>query len=676
MSASRILTTTVLALAAGSALANSGFCTKGRLFVVDAEQPTLRSFDLDAGSLANGVLPPVALSLPDTRVYASSSGRVIIATGQGKTEDFWSDGSATFVDTGVAADVHSVLSGEGSSSVTKRNPAMHSFKIDCVRPIHVVMHKGLYGLFCDGAFDSNANSTAHFMYEQQIINGGGDSALLYSTPLLGQHHGVAVPIDSEHYLISKSTPERVAREEGSSALPNGFDVHDSSGALMYSLNKAEDLDSSCPGFHGSGHIGDSFAFGCEQGESGTGHGGVLLVQYDQQTESYASHKAEYPQLPAGYRVGSLADHSDGTHFVGALAACGSPGPAYLVSIPREHDGILGGPSYMLEQDVAQCAFEFELAGGLHLVWRPDGRLQVYDLLPRWTLLADIAALPGRDSCAGTTMVPGHGGVFVLVAEDGDGGRSASYSIDVTDLSSVSITREELPFVPLRGVVSGVPEGHSCNIPSVPAAPPTGRAAVSGFLHFAAGGPADSVLSAPGSNAAASFIATARHDVASALGVPLARVFVTDVTRGADGIGIAIGISVTAPHPTDVDQRTATELAAELDRQVVDIDGNSALRMRSRGVGGGTILGNVAFTAETRVVDGVLMFNDGAWPPGAIVAIILACVGAVGAVVGAAIYAARGKRRYNAMGKHSSEWAADELHGVMTEVEQLKGPVAA
>jgi hypothetical protein len=122
---------------------------------------------------------------------------------------------------------------------------------------------------------------------------------VFTKELAGSHHGVVVPVNDNHVLVSVALPERVAKAEGSSALPDGFTVYDYDSQVLHGLNEVEDPSRLCLGFHGSGVVSNSFVFACDQD-----HAGLLVVDYGE-TATYTSRALSYPDNFQAHRTGSL-----------------------------------------------------------------------------------------------------------------------------------------------------------------------------------------------------------------------------------------------------------------------------------------------------------------------------------------------------------------------------------
>ena len=202
-----------------------------------------------------------------------------------------------------------------SVSVTKTTPTLVDFHINCTFPVHFVSNHRKIAQFCDGSLEHNINSTIWIIDESKLLD-PTQSPLEYSMELARSHHGVAVAVDDGHLLHSITPAER--RAGGSNSLPDGFQVLNyDSGNVIHGINEAADPSRSCLGFHGDSHVGDSYAFACNQT-----HGGILLVNYGQ-TPLYTSRAVSYPDGFEAHRTGTLTSHHGNSHVVGNFLVPGT-----------------------------------------------------------------------------------------------------------------------------------------------------------------------------------------------------------------------------------------------------------------------------------------------------------------------------------------------------------------
>jgi hypothetical protein len=323
-------------------------------------------------------------------------------------------------------------------------------------------------------------------------------------------------VDDNHVLISVPTPERVNRALDASSLPDGFTVYDYDAQVLHGLNEVEDPGRSCSGFHGSGVVGNSFVFACDQD-----HGGLLVVEYGEAV-TYTSRAVSHPDKFMAYRTGTLRSTRESELIVGNFANTdrGTEDYKLVVFSPRDQQGTIDEDQY-LNLDGPQCAFEFDQSEGedLILVWMPTGNLLVYAIHPEWMLIADIQVIADMSSCDGTQMTAGQGHAYVMRGE-------SLLDVNIHDLTSVEISTFELGFTPSSAVVTGLPAGHACHSPHFPDTPATNSA--SGWVTI------NQNLAPVGSTAMANFLVSFRNQIAHNLNVGISRVFVEDIYKESGG----------------------------------------------------------------------------------------------------------------------------------------------
>jgi hypothetical protein len=525
-------------LAFNSLQSVSSDCTHGRLFIADADSAKVYAYDIDGSHqtvLINTIETFSGLG-PQYLVTSSTEGTVT-AFYRGKTENSWQDGTVSFIRVGVAPSSHDVA----GFAAEKEDPSLvDNFHINCTRPIHHVAHDQKIAIFCDGAFDDNINSTVWVVDERNF--GEGEQPLVFTKELAGSHHGVVVPVDDNHVLVSVAVPERVAKAADSSALPDGFTVYDYDSQVLHGLNEVEDPSRSCLGFHGSGVVSNSFVFACDED-----HGGLLVVDYGE-TVAYTSRALSYPDNFQDHRTGSLESSLGSELVVGNFADRGTNDYKLVVFSPKDQQGTIEDDQ-ILNLDAPQCSFQFEKSDGedLILVWMPTGNLRVYAIRPEWMLIADIQVIADMSSCDGTQMAAGQGHAYVMRGE-------SLFDVVLHDLTSVEINTSSLGFTPSSAVVAGVPAGHACDAPPFPEAPATN--AVNGWVSI------DQDLAPIGSTAMAEFLLAFRNKVARSLNVGINRVFVEQTYKESGGSSV-IHMLFSDPTQNDPNQERGEALLDQL-----------------------------------------------------------------------------------------------------------------
>jgi hypothetical protein len=574
----------------------SADCTLGRLFVADADSAKVHTYEIDGTHtlvLINTIETVSGLG-PQFLIASPTAGTVTVVY-RGQEENAYQDGTVSFIRVGVAPGSH-VVSGFG---VEKEDPSLvDDFHIKCARPIHHVAHDQKIAVFCDGAFDDNVNSTVWVVDERAL--GQGDQALVFTKELAGSHHGVVVPVDDNHVLVSVPTPERVTKAADSSALPDGFTVHDYDAQVLHGLNEVEDPSRSCSGFHGSGVVGNSFVFACDQD-----HGGLLVVDYGEAV-TYTSRALSYPDKFAAHRTGSLQSSRGSELIVGNFADRVANDYKLVAFSPRSQQGTIHDDSF-LNLDAPQCSFQFEQSEGedLILVWMPTGNLRVYAIHPEWMLIADIQVIADMSTCDGTQMTAGQGHAYVMRGE-------SLLDVNLHDLTSAKISTFELGFTPSSAVVTGVPAGHACDTPHFPDTPATDS--VSGWVSI------QQNLAPVGSTAMANFLVAFRNQIAHNFNVGINRVFVEDIYKESGG-NYVVHMLFSDPTQHDTNQEMGEALLAQLMTSDMNGIGLSIVGVST----------SAPLQENASIDDG-----DKSWPKGATVGLVVVGLIAI-ASVATAIY---------------------------------------
>jgi len=538
---SLLLISSLLALVSvGSAVE----CTRGRLFVSDADSNVVHTFNLDPSTTSNTPIHTgPTVTLPEgsvaARLYASSTDNVVSAYYMGNATDFWSDGRVSFIHSGVSVDSSHVV----SSEITMEAPTLDDFSVQCARPIHHVAHRRRIAIFCDGAYDAvpQVNSSAYFV-DERLLKSGADP-VVYHHQLEGQQHGVAIPLDETHFLVSIAPEERINRQAASS-LPAGFHIFNDQGDLVHGVNDQDEAHMSCVGFHGSGHIGDNYAFGC-----GSGHdNGVLLIQYGPSLSFSSSKILHAAGRDENLRVGSFVDHHHAPAFVGNY------GSSSVVAVEPTHRGSMQ-EAHILDLPAARCGFGYEKTTGKYLyVWLANGVLQVYKVWPEWILVASVTVSPDMEACTGTNFIGGHGFAYIT-----DSVAKAIHTVDLRSLSDITVSTTPLSFTPAFMTVAGVPEDTECTGASIKDSYDHNRAHTSVWMHLRNTAGADIP---PGSDALTDLTYGLRKDVAAQLDLPIARVHLAGMHINAKD-KVYVRMAIMDAVSTDTNAARSADLAESL-----------------------------------------------------------------------------------------------------------------
>jgi hypothetical protein len=522
-------------------------CTHGRLFIADADSANVHAYEIDGSDHKATLINTIETfsTVGPQFLQTSSTDGTVTVLYRGMEENSYLDGTVSFIRVGVAPTSHGVQ----GFPVEKVDPSLvDGFHVKCARPIHHVAHDEKIAVFCDGAFfDDSVNSTVVnstvWVVDERLF-GEGQQPLVFTQELAGSHHGVVVPVDDNHILVSVATPERVARAADSGALPDGFTVYDYDSQVLHGLNEVEDPSRSCLGFHGSGVVSGTFVFACDQD-----HGGILVVDYGEQTSTYTSRALSYPDAFQAHRTGSM-EYSPFSELVVGNFADRATNDFKLVSFaPKDQQGAIV-EDQILNLAAAQCAFQFERSNGedILLVWMPTGNLLVYAIHPEWMLIANIQVIADMTACDGTMMTAGQGHAYVMQGE-------SLIDVYIHDLNSPEIDISALGFTPSSAVVAGVPAGHVCDAPHFPDTPATNS--VDGWVSI------EQALVPVGSTAMANFLMAFRNQIARSLNVGINRVFVEESYKEAGGSSYVVHMLFSDPTQHDANQEKGEALLDQL-----------------------------------------------------------------------------------------------------------------
>ena len=430
-------------------------CTHGKLFISDADSPTVHVFDTSRGIL-DDLKPEHSVTAPGKagqNLKATGSYGEIAVMYRGDETIGYTDGTVSFLDSGVRVD------GDVTSYVAPE--FITNAKFDCARAIHFTPHDNKIGIFCDGTYGDEetgveqVNSTI-WIVDETKFGSATDSAIIFSTELKGSHHGVVIPVDDNHVLYSLATPDRVGRtpEIGvTQALPTTFVIEDYEGKVLHTLDDAADPDKSCAGFHGEWGYGNQFALGCDDN-----HGGILRVDYNPSTETYDSRALVYPDGFDGHRTGSFAGHDKADMIIANFAL--QEGTAHLMAFSTDDSQLTEGQ--ILDLPARQCSFAYEKgAADVVLVFMPTGTFHVFEYHDgAWEEMAQTQVVEGMTECGEALFVPGVGQAFVLVKES-----KTLHAINLEHVAEgeLDISTSTLSFTPFDAAISGAPKDAVCTI---------------------------------------------------------------------------------------------------------------------------------------------------------------------------------------------------------------------
>ena len=249
----------------------------GRIIVTDAASPYASVIDLGADLVVQGAFEVAA---PGARVYSGLDNRYAFVLARGPED---ADDRIHVLDGGI----YSVPHGDHEDLVT--GPVVRRLDIAEELPIHYTDSGGWVAVFAD-------SRGRIFLFDEDGL-GGGDG---YEPVVLdaGPHHGVAIAVEGDLFIVSTKHPDYP--ENSDDSLPVGVEVRDLADNVVY-----DDSNRSCPGLHGEAHGAAGTLFGCI--------GGVLLFRQD--GAAFSHRFFENPEVMRDdARVGTVYGHAEADTF--------------------------------------------------------------------------------------------------------------------------------------------------------------------------------------------------------------------------------------------------------------------------------------------------------------------------------------------------------------------------
>lgn len=380
----------------------------GRLMVLDAENYRLNVFDLESERIVatfddhDGFEASGATGFGEL-LRRTSDGRygfVLQRTGHFSPDNDPSANRIYVVDSGLTIEAHA-----GHHDPVWQDPALLPYQLGhgggetgLYRPIHWSSHHGLTAVFYDGSRhpdDDNQNVNA---YAVAYRNTDFDSPMP-PEPLLyldvGSYaHGAALAFHDDLFIVSVGMNEGYGGLDYST-LPRGVATY-RAGAEDVENDIEQDFRGLCPRLHGETVSGDYVAFGCNEGPEDnedadymgppiTERSGILVLRYDEATDSFEAVEVAYPDdgsetTSGGLRGGTGSSEgiivtTYGEHFlkiVGEQIEDGTNAGATLLEVETGSEGNRG---YAIEP----ADHNFPQGEGRFVVLTRTGNLYIFDL---------------------------------------------------------------------------------------------------------------------------------------------------------------------------------------------------------------------------------------------------------------------------------------------------------
>ncbi len=366
----------LLSLVVGSVAAHER--SEGRLFFTDDAAPVLRVLDLDTGAVTHELPLPKA----SARLVGLAGGEYLAASVGDEA------GTVLFVDTGLAFDDHG-----DHEDVEKSEPAILPLRLTGTKPGHIVEGHGKVAVFYDGGREPMTDAVVHLVDLATLAEATAPERSWRSP---GPQHGIAVPFRDGRLLVSTPNPPYVAGEKDASSLPIGFRLLDAQGAVLAELDRADDPDRSCRGYHGHAAKGDLHLFGCFMKEPGhrLSDGGVLVVR-----ETAAGAESRKLAYPDDRRTSTLAS-GGGRWLVGNY---GRPGD-YRAFLRIDPQARALAAADVMPVAGGQIVCQLALAGDRLVSLAPDGTVRLYTV-DDWKELAARPVVGAFDCAWNAAMRP-------------------------------------------------------------------------------------------------------------------------------------------------------------------------------------------------------------------------------------------------------------------------------
>ena len=379
----------------------------GRLMVMDAENHQVQVLDLESGEVFR--FPAGQSDAPGfgTLLRRSANGRygfLLQRTGHFSPDNDPSANVIKVIDSGLTTESH----GDHADPVWQ-DPRLLPYELGhgggepgLYRPIHWSSHHGLTAIFYDGSIlrgedgsilDSvNAHAVA---YDDSDWGSQTRPMPIFSLDVGSHAHGGAVAFHPNLFVVSVGMNDSVGGL-AYSTLPRGVATYRAD-AMDVEDDIVQDFRGLCPRLHGEAVSGDYVAFGCNEGpEDGenpnytgepiTDRSGVLVLSYDDMTDSFEADEVAYPAdgtetTSGGIRGGTgpsegiiMATYGQ-DYFLKIMAAEVEDGTTEGSSLLEVEMGSGGNRGYYVEP----VDHNFPMGEGRFVVLTRTGNLHIFDL---------------------------------------------------------------------------------------------------------------------------------------------------------------------------------------------------------------------------------------------------------------------------------------------------------
>ena len=302
----------------------------GRLMVMDADNHAVQVFDLQSERVVGTFTtqPSMAEGF-GTLLRTTSDGRygfMLNRTGHYSPNNDPGANQILIIDSGLTAEGH-----DGHLDPIRQAPSLLPYRLGhgsgepgeagLYRPIHWSSHHGRTAIFYDGSILRNEDGVivdsvngVAVAYDDSDWGGRTLPEPIFELDVGSHAHGGAVAFHNDLFIVS------VGMNEGYgglnySTLPRGVATYRAD-AMDVEDDIVQDFRGLCPRLHGEAASGNYVAFGCNEGPEDndnpnymgpeiTDRSGVLVLSYDEATDSFTAAEVAYPDDGAETTSGGL-----------------------------------------------------------------------------------------------------------------------------------------------------------------------------------------------------------------------------------------------------------------------------------------------------------------------------------------------------------------------------------
>ena len=383
----------------------------GRLMVLDAENQELNVFDLESEQVVATFDADAGFEGSDADGFGNSLrttsdgrfGFVLQRTGHFSPTNDPDANRIYVVDSGLTIEGHGDHSDPvwGDPTLLPYQLGHGGGEMGLYRPVHWSSHHGLTAVFYDGSRHTdddsqNVNGVA-VVYRDSDWDSQTRPEPIFQLDVGSYAHGAAIAFHEDLFIVSVGMNEDVGGLDYST-LPRGVATYRAD-AEDVEMDIVQDFRGFCPRLHGEAVSGIYVAFGCNEGPEDnnpeispgytgdpiTERSGILVMTYDEMSDSFEAAEVAYPddgsETTSGGLVGGMGPSEGiimatyGDHFlkiVGSEVVDGTDAGSELIEVEAGSQGYRG---YAFEP----VDHNFPMGEGRFVVLTRTGNLYIFDL---------------------------------------------------------------------------------------------------------------------------------------------------------------------------------------------------------------------------------------------------------------------------------------------------------